>query len=241
MPQSRLRRRVGILLALLVPALILLYGLGSAEAQFPRPPGMPGMPKPPQPPLGPKMPGGPFGPNKPFGPNIVFDWRCSKCGAIVATTNSPLRPGIANCPSCGVRFLNGGGGSFLRPPPNLPPDSPPPGNMPPGNGPPGNLPPPPPMQPPPVQPQPPPAPPPPADVPANPVVAPPADPAPPLDAAPAAGTCQWCNRIVSPGSRVCGRCMLIAVGAVVGVTLILAIVTAVATLTAFLCLRKGAR
>ena len=75
------RRRAGLLAALVLPMLILLQGLGSVDAQFPKPPG------------GFNPPGGglnpPGGGKSPFGPKTtVYEWRCSKCGAVVATTNN---------------------------------------------------------------------------------------------------------------------------------------------------------
>ena len=105
------RRRVGILLAMLLPVFIVLYGMNSVDAQFPKGGGF-------KPPVMPKMPGA--GPNVPKmpggGPNLVFDWRCSKCGNVVATTNSGLRPNIDSCPRCGVHFINGGKGALTPPP-----------------------------------------------------------------------------------------------------------------------------
>lgn len=251
------RRRVGVLLALLVPVLILLHGLGSVEAQFPKPPGGG-----PNPPFGPKGlgPRGPLGPKK-----IVYDWRCSNCRTIIATTTTPFSPGVASCPNCGVRFINGGK-HFLNPPANMPPPGnmppgntppgnfPPPGNAPPGNMPPGNFPPPgnappgnappgnfappdmppanmPPAQPP-VQP--------PVDAPVNPVVAPPADPAALGAPAAAAATCQWCNGEVSPGSQYCWRCKLVAGGVAIGGTLVVVVGAAVCAIVVFVLSRSGA-
>ncbi len=229
-------RRVGILLALLIPGLILLHGLGSADAQFR-----------PRPPIGPRPP---FGPKGPTGPRrIVYDWRCRKCGALVATTTSPFSPGVANCPNCGVRFSNGG--NNFTPPPNLPPANTPPGNMPPpnmppnmppGNIPPGNMPPPnmPPPNMPPANMPPanmPPANMPPANAPANPVVAPPADPA--ALAPPAAASCQWCSGEVSPGNRYCWRCKLVGGGLALGGTLVVVVVAAICAIVVFVFARSG--
>jgi hypothetical protein len=254
------RRRAAILVALLLPMLVLLHGLAPAGAQFP----------PPKPPFGPNGPGGfnppqgskpPFGPNAPSGPNkpggskIVYDWRCSNCRAIVATTTSPFRPGVASCPQCGVRFVNGGK-SMLTPPPNLPgpgpappagPMAPNPGG-PPAGGPPMGAPPPAdsarPPNAPPVggQGAPPPAAPamPPNAPPAGPPLAPfPADDAPrggaPADAAPVApqdlvapARCSFCDGEVAPRTHYCSRCQLLAIGVGLGATLVFGTTVAIA-------------
>jgi hypothetical protein len=251
--QLRLRR-VGIVVALLLPLLILLQSMGPADAQFPQPPGPPigqppGMPRPPfgpmGPPIGPKMPGGPIGPKMPGGPlKIVHDWRCSNCKNIIATTTTPLPPNIDTCPRCGVRFINGGK-AFLNPPPTLPqPGMPQPGMPQPGMPQPGmpqpGLPPefaPPPVQPP--MPQPPPAP-----LPANPVGAPPADPVallPPALPAPPAAQCRWCSGDVTPGNSYCFKCKMMGVGVVVGGTVVMVAAAAFCAVVVFALMRSGTR
>lgn len=255
---SSRRRRVGITVAVLLPLGILIQGLSQVGAQFPnggppKPPGFnppggipPGVGKPPgfNPPMGPKFPGGPT--------TIVYDWRCSKCNKIIATTTSPFKPGVDSCPNCGVHFINGGK-SFLNPPANLPPANMPPANMPPGGlappngaapgfappngGPPGFVPPngAPPDFPPPNGP-------PAGFVPPNNPVAPPMDFAPPMpppanfqppviamDNNPpvqvaAANDCRWCSAQLEPGQRYCGFCKFIMGAVIVGGTFVLVVI-----------------
>src|SRR5690348_16543018 len=71
------------------------------------------------------------------GPLIERVWTCGHCGKEVGRGNTPP----AQCPFCGVRFINGFGPSNPQanngnpPPPNnggqMPPDNPNPGMMPP--------------------------------------------------------------------------------------------------------------
>ncbi len=98
------RRRAGLLAALLLPMVILLQSLATVDAQFPKPPG--GF----NPPGGGLPGGGKFGPK-----TNTFEWRCSKCGAVVATTNNGIKPNLSDCPRCGAHFINGGK-STLTPP-----------------------------------------------------------------------------------------------------------------------------
>jgi hypothetical protein len=236
-PSSR-RRRIAIFLAMLLPLGVLVQGLSQVGAQFP--PGQPpGVPKPPgfnppgfNRPPGTKFPGGP--------PTIVYDWRCSKCNKIVATTTSPFKPGVDNCPNCGVHFINGGK-SFLNPPSNLPPGNMPPGNMPPGaflppnEGPPGFAPPnnPPGGAVPPIAP--------PMDV--APAIPPPANfqapvilvDNPPVQIAVNNG-CRWCSGEVSPGSRYCGSCKFKVGAVIVGSTVLVLGVVLIAMLVVVGCL-----
>jgi hypothetical protein len=255
------RRRVGISLAVLLPLGVLAQGLSQVGAQFP--PG--GQPKPPgfnppggippgfNPPGGGNLPGfnPPMGPKFPKGPTtIVYDWRCSKCNKVIATTTSPFKPGVDNCPNCGVHFINGGK-SFLSPPANLPPANTPPANIPPGglappNGaPPGFAPPngaPPGFLPPNI---------PPGGV--APPVAPPMDFAPPMPP-PAnfpppvmamenppvqvvfANGCRWCSGEVSPGSRYCTGCKVKLGAVIVGGTVLALGVVLLAMLIVVGCL-----
>jgi hypothetical protein len=198
----------------------------------------------------------PMGPTFPKGPTtIVCDWRCSKCNRIVATTTSPFKPGVDNCPNCGVHFINGGK-SFLNPPANLPPANLPPGGLAPPNGaPPGFVPP---NGAPPgfVPPNGPPA----GFVPPNnlpggvaPPVAPPMDFAPPMPP-PAnfqppvmamenppvqvvvAHGCRWCSGEVSPGSRYCTGCKVKLGAVVVGGTILALGVVLLAMLIVVGCL-----
>lgn len=191
------RRRAGLLAALLLPMVILLQSLATVDAQFPKPPG--GF----NPPGGGLPGGGKFGPK-----TNTFEWRCSKCGAVVATTNNGIKPNLSDCPRCGAHFINGGK-STLTPPPNLPPAGPGPGTMPPGG--------PPPLQPPAAGP---PNPAPPANP--QPRDAGPVDPPAPNDPPVAAGDqaaaprrlCSWCPAEVNAGTDYCTTCKL-KIGAVI--------------------------
>jgi hypothetical protein len=123
-----------------------LFGeLSPAQAQPgfpPRPPIMPpgGIPHPPMPgnPFGQNNPGGGFGPR---GPLFESVWKCGKCGQEAGRGDLPP----ANCPHCGVRFVNGfgpsngpgNGGDMPMNPPTKPPGGNNPGmvNPPPANNP----------------------------------------------------------------------------------------------------------
>jgi hypothetical protein len=264
------RRRIGIVVAVLLPLGILVQGLSQVDAQFPKGGGAPQPPVPPgfnppgqnPPGFNPPGPGGnpPKGPKQPFGGKMTYEWRCSKCKAVIATTNTPFNPGVSDCPRCGVHFINGGGGKGgLMPPPNLPMNgnngpggaAPPNGNGPPAgfqppNGPaPGFQP-----NPPPAGFQPPAGPP----LGAAPPNAPPADVAPPNAplapvAAPdnaavqvAANDCQWCSGAVAGDSRYCTGCKLKMGGVVLGGTIVvLGLVIIPVGLLGWFLLRSGGR
>jgi hypothetical protein len=229
-------RRIAILAALALPVLILLQGFGSVDAQFPKgPPG--GMPPGGMPPGG--MPGGKgFGPKNPLGGGPTFEWRCSKCNALIGTGS---KPNVASCPNCGVNFINGGKG--LLPPPNgggMPPAGQPPigggqppvGGMPPVGQPPVGQPP---MGQPPV---------------GQPPIGglPPADPLEPVGApnndafAPAPGgpprVCTWCSGDVSPGNSYCGACKVkVAFGVIAGILAAVVLVVGIVATILYVCLR----
>jgi DNA-directed RNA polymerase subunit RPC12/RpoP len=88
MPPSITRNvRLGLVAALV--SLIGLFAITSAYGQ------------PPKPPFGPGGPG-----NSPTGNNpFEHQYRCMKCGA---TFSSSAIGGPSHCPSCGVKFINGG-------------------------------------------------------------------------------------------------------------------------------------
>jgi DNA-directed RNA polymerase subunit RPC12/RpoP len=95
LPSIARRTRVCLLLVLVL--LALLFSLDAACGQFVPPPPV-------------KPPGGPFGPggpgNNPTGNNpFEVKYRCSKCGA---TFTSSTIGGPSSCPTCGVKFINGG-------------------------------------------------------------------------------------------------------------------------------------
>lgn len=259
------RRRMGIVAALVLPLGILLQGLSQVDAQFPKGGGIPQPPVPPgfnppgQNPPGFNPPGPGFnppgGPKQPFGANKTYEWRCSKCKAVIATTNSPFSPGVSDCPRCGVHFINGGGGKGgLLPPANLPMNNGPPAGAMPPNGPPAGAQPPngpPPGFQPPNGPgagfQPPAGPPvgfaPPAD--AAPPNAPPADVQPPAavpDNPAAANDCKWCNGAAAEGSRYCTGCKLKLGGVLLaGMILVLGVVLIPVALIGWFLVRSGAR
>jgi hypothetical protein len=256
------RRRIGIIFAVLLPLAILFQGLSQVVAQFPNGGGVP------QPPIGPRPPGfnppgskppgfkppGPgfnpaMGPKQPFGGVKTYEWRCSKCQAVVATTNNPFNPGMNNCPRCGVHFINGGGGKGgLLPPPNLP--NGPPAGFPPNGAPPGAQPP----NGPPAEFQPPAGGPPadfaPPNVPpavAAPLGAPPADAqvpaAAPDDPAPVVGNdCSWCGGEVAGANDYCTDCKLKMGGVLLGGTVVMlgAVIVPLGLLGWFM-LRSGGR
>src|SRR6516162_5065633 len=82
------RRRAGILLALALPAFLLIHGSSPVDAQFPKGPG--GFPPPPGGPKGGPFggppPGGIGGPNNPFPPG-------SPPGGGIGGPNNPFQPG----------------------------------------------------------------------------------------------------------------------------------------------------
>ena len=52
------------------------------------------------------------------GSQTVMTWKCSRCGTLIGT--GPIRPTIANCPSCGVHFIgNGNMANMMNPPPTV--------------------------------------------------------------------------------------------------------------------------
>jgi hypothetical protein len=253
------RRQVGIVVAVFVPLAILLQGLSQVGAQFPKGGGMP------QPPVGPKPPGQnapgfkpPIGPKQPFGGKATYEWRCSKCKAVVATTNTPFNPGVSDCPRCGVHFINGGAGKGgLLAPPNLPKNNePPPGGATP-NGPPAGFQPPngpaPGFQPPNDPPagfQPP--------VGIGPPNAPPAEFAAPNGLAPdalqpvaapddlavpvGANDCRWCGGAAPAGNRYCSGCKLKMGGALLaGTIVVLGVVMIPVVLIGWFLVRSGGR
>ena len=81
-----IRRHVRLGLAAVVVSLIGLFAITSANGQPPRPP---------------------FGPGNTSTGNNPFEhqYRCTKCGA---TSSSSAIGGPSHCPSCGVKFINGG-------------------------------------------------------------------------------------------------------------------------------------
>lgn len=83
--------RVGIVMALGLPALVIIMA-GRSQAQFPK-----GGPKMPQPPV------------------FQTVWTCLKCGKNIGTGAAPP----ATCPFCGVKIINGVGPA--NPPPNMNP------------------------------------------------------------------------------------------------------------------------
>ncbi len=40
-------------------------------------------------------------------PRFVTVWKCGRCNNVLS--QGPVRPTVANCPACGVHFINGGG------------------------------------------------------------------------------------------------------------------------------------
>jgi hypothetical protein len=228
------RRRALLLLALVAPFGLVLAGLESADAQFPKgPPRGPGMPGIPKPPTGPNMPGPPGMPGMPGTPGLpdiqIHEWRCSKCRAVVATTTTSTPPNLSSCPRCGVKFVNGGNWG-LSPPPNLPP----PGGQPPSNPPPGGPPNdfvPPAQQPPPAA-APPAADPPPARLPDNPAPQ-------PNDERAQQHVCSWCGQ-GTPGSSYCGGCKIkLGVIAIVCTFVLLGVAIAPVTVVMWYCLGRG--
>ncbi len=81
-PSHTRRTRLG--LALILVLLVTLFSLGTAHGQPGRPP---------------------FGPGGPGNSPFQNSYRCSKCGA---TFTSSVVGGPGRCPSCGVKFINGG-------------------------------------------------------------------------------------------------------------------------------------
>jgi DNA-directed RNA polymerase subunit RPC12/RpoP len=95
-----IRHHVRLGLATVLVSLIGLFAITAAYGQPPRPP------------FGPGGPGNGSTGNNPF----EHQYRCMKCGA---TFSSSAIGGPSHCPSCGVKFINGGfdplGGSSRAP------------------------------------------------------------------------------------------------------------------------------
>jgi hypothetical protein len=194
-------RRLGILLALLLPALLVFHGSNPVDAQFPK--GAPGgfkppsMPKPPTFPKmpGPTVPGGPLGPPGFQPPGALPGLEPPGAGPLAPPGFQPpgARPGLPGQDG-GPGGPLGPGGPFVGPPGAFGP----PGPFPPPNpfGPaPG-------AAPPPVElpPQ--------AFVPLDPPAAPAQAFFPVLHNVVANPQCRFCHAEITPGDNYCTRCKL---------------------------------
>ncbi len=83
-------QRTRLCLVLVLGLLVALFSFDAAHGQF-----------------GPNPPKSPFGPGNNSSGNNPFEhtYRCMKCGA---TFTSSVIGGPSHCPSCGVKFVNGG-------------------------------------------------------------------------------------------------------------------------------------
>ena len=99
------RHRLGLIAVFAGLTLLFVWDNVHGQGFRPRVPGMPG----PNIPNIPDIPGPPFG-----GGGFEFIFTCTNCRKEVGRGQTML-DGPASCPSCGVRFINGGMGGFGNP------------------------------------------------------------------------------------------------------------------------------